>query len=74
MPSGVTVRDGRVYVAESGIDAVAVLTTTDLHLVEHIPVGWNPSAVALLPDGANLLVVNSKGKGTGPNAGAGHDP
>jgi YVTN family beta-propeller protein len=74
MPSGVAVRGGRVYVAESGIDAVAVLAASDLHLEEHIPVGWNPSAVALSPDGANLLVVNSKGKGTGPNAGTGHDP
>jgi len=74
MPSGVAVRDGRVYVAESGIDAVAVLDAGSLQLEEHIAVGWNPSALAISPDGANLLVVNSKGKGTGPNAGAGHDP
>jgi YVTN family beta-propeller protein len=74
MPSGLTVRDGRVYVAESGIDAVGVLDAATLKIVEHIPVGWNPSAVALSPDGKTLYVVNTKGKGTGPNAGSGHDP
>jgi len=74
MPSGVAVRDGRVYVAESGIDAVAVLDANSLELAGHIPVGWNPSAVELSPDGATLYVVNAKGKGAGPNAGAQHDP
>jgi DNA-binding beta-propeller fold protein YncE len=74
MPSGVAVRDGRVYVAESGIDAVAVLDANSLQLAEHISVGWNPSALDLSPDGATLYVVNAKGKGAGPNAGAQHDP
>ncbi len=74
MPSGLAVHDGRVYVAESGIDAVGVLDAGSLQVVEHIPVGWNPSAVAFSPDGKTLYVVNTKGKGAGPNAGAGHDP
>ena len=72
MPSGLAVRGGRLYVAESGIDAVGVLRTADLSVVEHIPVGWNPSALALSPDGGTLYVVNTKGKGTGPNGGAAH--
>jgi len=74
MPSGLAVHDGRVYVAESGIDAVGVLDAATLHVVEHIPVGWNPSAVAFSADGATLFVVNTKGKGAGPNAGKGHAP
>ncbi len=74
MPSGLALRDGRLYVAESGIDAVAVLQTANLSLIEHIPVGWNPSAVALSPDGGTLYVVNTKGKGAGPNAGPAHHP
>ena len=74
MPSGLTVRAGRVYVAESGIDAVGVLDASTLHVIEHIPVGWNPSAVALSPDGKTLYVVNTKGKGAGPNGGSRHDP
>jgi len=73
MPSGVAVRNDRVYVAESGIDAVAVLDAGSLQLTAHIPVGWNPSALDLSPDGATLYVVNAKGKGTGPNAGKQHD-
>src|SRR5579862_4525229 len=74
MPSGVAIHDGRLYVAESGIDAVGVLDASSLRVIEHIPVGWNPSAVALSPEGNTLYVVNTKGKGAGPNAGKGHDP
>jgi YVTN family beta-propeller protein len=74
MPSGLAVRGGRVYVAESGIDAVAVLDAETMHVIEHIAVGWNPTAVALSPDGTTLFVVNTKGKGTGPNGGSEHNP
>jgi len=73
MPSGITVRDGRIYVAESGIDAVGVIDETTNTVIEHIPVGWNPSAVALSPDGKMLYVVNTKGKGAGANGGKLHD-
>lgn len=74
MPSGLTARDGRVYVAESGINAVAVLDAASMKVLEQIPAGWNPSAVELSPDGKRLYVVNTKGKGTGPNGGKLHDP
>jgi len=74
MPSGLAARDGRLYVAESGIDAVGVVDAASMRVVEHIPVGWNPSAVALSPDGKTLYVVNTKGKGAGPNGGKAHDP
>ncbi len=74
MPSGIAVSDGRVYAAESGIDAVAVLDATTLKVLEQIPVGWNPSAVAFSPNGKTLYVVNTKGKGAGPNGGKEHDP
>jgi YVTN family beta-propeller protein len=74
MPSGLAVRDGRVYVAESGIDAVGVLDADSLKVIEQIPAGWNPSVVAFSPDGKTLYVINTKGKGTGPNGGKQHDP
>jgi YVTN family beta-propeller protein len=74
MPSGLAVRDGRIYVAESGIDAVGVIDENTNEVIEHIPVGWNPSAVALSPDGKTLYVVNTKGKGAGANGGKLHDP
>lgn len=74
MPSGLAARDGRLLVAESGINAVGVLDAATMKVVEHIPAGWNPSAVAFSPDGKTLYVVNTKGKGTGPNGGKQHDP
>ena len=74
MPSGLAVRDGRVYVAESGIDAVGVLDAGQLGVIEHIPVGWNPSAVAFSPDGQTLYAVNTKGRGAGPNGGKNMTP
>lgn len=73
MPSGLALRDGRLYVAESGINAVAVVDTKNMKVVEHIPAGWNPSSVALSPDGTTLYIVNAKGKGSGANGGQAHD-
>lgn len=73
MPSGLALGSGRLYVAESGIDAVGVIDTSAGKVIEHIPVGWNPSAVASSADGATLYVINTKGKGAGPNAGSGHE-
>ena len=73
MPSGLAMRDRRLYVAESGIDAVGVVDTATMKVVEHIPVGWNPSALSLSHDGKMLYVVNTKGKGAGPNGGKKHD-
>jgi YVTN family beta-propeller protein len=72
MPSGMALRDGRLYVAEAGIDAVGVIDTRSMQVVELIPAGWNPSAVAVAPDGRTLYVVNTKGRGTGANGGAAH--
>jgi len=73
MPSGLALHDNKLYVAESGIDAVAVLDTASMQLIEHIPAGWNPSAVSFSPDGKTLYIVNTKGKGAGPNGGKLHD-
>ena len=74
MPSGLVVHMGRLYVAESGINAVAVIDTKTMDVIAHIPVGWNPSAVAFSHDSTTLYVVNTKGKGAGPNGGKQHDP
>ena len=72
MPSGLALGNGKLYAAESGIDAVAVLDPATMKLESHIPAGWNPSAVALSPDNKTLYIINSKGKGAGPNAGKLH--
>jgi YVTN family beta-propeller protein len=74
MPSGLAVHQNRVYVAESGINAVAVLDAATMRVIEHIPAGWNPAAVAVDEGGKNLFVVNAKGKGAGPNGGNAYSP
>jgi DNA-binding beta-propeller fold protein YncE len=56
----------RLYVALAGIDAIAVLDTTQPrypHRIGLIPTGWYPSALALSHDGRYLFVANAKGFG-----------
>lgn len=62
----------RLYVAESGINAVAVIdigSLESLRVIGHLPVGWFPSKLAVTPDGKKLIVANAKGYGSGPNGG-----
>jgi YVTN family beta-propeller protein len=56
----------RLYVALAGINAIAVLDSSDprhLHRLGLIPTGWYPTALALSHDGRTLFVVNAKGIG-----------
>ena len=71
-PSGmVTSPDGkRIYVAELGINAIAVLDAQTLKVLGHIPTAWYPYRVALSPDGQYLACICFRGFGNGPNAGA----
>lgn len=71
-PSGMAVSpDGRrLYVAESGINAIAVLDATTLKVLGHIPTAWYPYRVSISPDGRHLAVTCFKGFGNGPSAGA----
>jgi len=43
----------RLYVAESGINAVAVIDAVTLKVLGHIPTGWFPSKVEVSNDGKN---------------------
>jgi YVTN family beta-propeller protein len=71
-------KDGhRLYVAEAGINSVAVLDTTDPinpKLLSRIPTGWWPSALALSPDDTILYIVNAKGIGEDINPDAKPSP
>jgi YVTN family beta-propeller protein len=67
MPYGLALDSGRLYVAESGINAVGIVDLAHNQVLGHVPVGWYPAAVAV-SDHRYLYVVNSKGKGSGPNA------
>ena len=64
----------RLYVAESGINAVAVINISDLTVIGHIPTGWFPSKVEVSNDGKKLIVTNAKGYGSGPNGGGNFKP
>ena len=59
----------RLYVAEAGINAVAVIDIDRREVLGHIPTAWFPSKVAVSPDGRSLFVANAKGYGSGPNGG-----
>lgn len=59
----------RLYVAEAGINAVAVVDAEKLTVLGHIPTAWFPSQLAVSNDGKTLFVANAKGFGSGPNGG-----
>ena len=59
----------RLFVAEAGVNAVAVIDTHNGRVLGHLPAGWFPSKVAVGRDGRSLLVGNAKGFGSGPNGG-----
>lgn len=60
-------KTGEVYVALSGLNAVAVVSPDGRHVRGLIPTGWYPTALAVTPDGQNLFVAAAKGLGSGPN-------
>lgn len=71
IPFGLAVSpdEKRVYVAESGINAIAVIDVASLSVIGHIPTGWFPAKLKVSPDGKNLIISNAKGYGSGPNGG-----
>lgn len=59
----------QLFVAESGINAVAVIDIPSFKVKGHIPTAWFPSKLKVTPDGKKLIVTNAKGYGSGPNGG-----
>jgi len=59
----------RLFVAESGINAVAVIDVQSQKVLGHIPTGWFPSKIEVSKDGEKLIIANAKGFGSGPNGG-----
>ena len=76
IPFGLAISpDGkRLYVAESGLNAVGIINTATLEVIGHIPTGWFPAKLKVSPDGKQLIVANAKGYGSGPNGGANFKP
>ncbi len=60
----------RLYVAESGINAIAVISVNNQKVLGHIPTGWFPSRIKVSKNGKNLIITNAKGFGSGPNGGS----
>jgi DNA-binding beta-propeller fold protein YncE len=61
-----------LYVAEAGINAVAVVRLPDdegegAQILGLIPTGWWPSSIAVSPDGGTLYVASANGRGAQPN-------
>ena len=59
----------RLFVAESGVNAIGVVDISSLKVVGHIPSGWFPAKLEVTPEGKSLVVSNAKGFGSGPNGG-----
>jgi YVTN family beta-propeller protein len=59
----------RLFVAEAGINSVAVIDLPTNNVIGHIPTAWFPSKLKVTPDGKQLIVSNAKGFGSGPNGG-----
>ena len=59
----------RLYVAESGINAIGVLDARTLQVLGHIPTAWYPYRLAISSDGRHIACISFKGFGNGPNAG-----
>lgn len=60
----------KLYVACSGINAVAVVDAKKLEVLGYIPTGWFPAKLKVSNNGKKLIVVNAKGFGSGPNGGS----
>ncbi|HPT28333.1 MAG TPA: alkaline phosphatase family protein, partial [Bryobacteraceae bacterium] len=68
LPLGMAIDDenGRLMVAEAGINAVGVIDMASNKVIGHLPVGWFPTSVVVR--NGQVFVASAKGHGTGPNA------
>lgn len=73
IPSGLAAsKDGRrIFVCESGLNAIAVIEVASGKVLGHIPTGWFPMQVRLAEDGKSLVVACHKGLGRGPQGAEG---
>ncbi len=58
-----------LYVACSGINAIAMIDARKDKVLGYLPTAWFPARVAMSPSGLWLYVANAKGFGSGPNGG-----
>lgn len=72
IPYGLTLSSDqkKLYAAESGINAIAVIDAQTFKVLGHLPTAWFPAKLKTSNDGKKLFVANAKGFGSGPNGGA----
>lgn len=58
----------RLYIAEASENKITVLDLADGRIIGAVPTAWYPTAVALTPDGAKLVMISAKGFGVGPSS------
>ncbi len=73
MPYGLDIdrKNGRLYVALLGYNAVAALELKSGKNLGMIPAGWGATRVKCNPVTQELLITSARGYGAGPNGGAG---
>jgi YVTN family beta-propeller protein len=67
-------RGDRLYVAESGLNAIAVIDAATMKPLGNIPTAWYPYRVGLSKDGSTLSCICFKGFGNGPKGGKAPPP
>lgn len=67
-PSGIALdpASNRLFVVRAADNAIALYDAATLGPLGAVPVGWYPTAVAILPGGSGFVATNGKGVGTGP--------
>jgi hypothetical protein len=59
-------KSGWLFVAEAGINAVAVVDVHQRRVLGHIPTAWFPTSIAVVED--TVFVASARGHGVGGNA------
>jgi YVTN family beta-propeller protein len=61
--------ESRLYIALSGLNAIAVVDTKTDKVLGYISTGWFPTKLQISPDDKTLYIVTARGFGAGPNGG-----
>ena len=71
-PTGLAISpdQSRLYVAESGLNSIAVINLKTNKVAGLIPTAWYPYRLAMSGDGKNLACICFKGFGNGPKGGS----
>ena len=71
IPFGISLSndESKLYVALSGLNAVAVVDAKNDKVLGYLPTSWFPTKLEVSPDDKTLYLVTARGFGAGPNGG-----